>query len=340
MNFQSHKSNDIKFHKGVNAIVGPSDCGKSAILRALRWVLFNDQPGEAYRRHGSDKTEVTVVPDKSPVDITRLRSNKDNSYIDDEQTFDKVKNDVPEQIAKLINMDDINVQKQMDAPFLLSENPPEVGRVLNRAAGIDDIDTCMSKVNSMERETSKELKIRTKDLEDLDTELSKYRRLPDIDALLGTAEILDRSLKNNMTKTNSLKEVLATLETIEESITKLEPLAAVSLKEVSSLYNKHRETESEINDISSDIEMLKELGTKIDGFGDTSSLSADIQEAIKINTKLMSDDKSIETLEQLLSDIEDVDDDHKDKKKQLAGHEKEFKKLMPDTCPLCQQEIV
>jgi ABC-type transporter Mla maintaining outer membrane lipid asymmetry ATPase subunit MlaF len=44
-NFQSHKYTEVDFSEGFNIIFGPSDYGKSAIIRALRWVLYNEPGG-------------------------------------------------------------------------------------------------------------------------------------------------------------------------------------------------------------------------------------------------------------------------------------------------------
>lgn len=336
-NFQSHKASDIKFHGGVNAIVGPSDCGKSAILRALRWVLFNDQPGDAYRRHGSDKTEASIVIDD--MDYTRVRSNKDNKYlVDDEREFDKVKTEVPEELARVFNMDDINVQKQMDAPFLLSENPPEVARVLNRAAGIDDIDACMSRINGMGLENSKELNMRSKDLGDLDEELAKYRRLPDIDARLSTTEKLEKALRKAQTQADDIGSILDGLEAIEGKIRRLEPLSEVSLDGIEALSEHLENTRGRIDDITDNMETLEQLNAKIVDL-DTEALEYDIKEALETSAGLANVEKTMDSLEERISDIEEADDSHKDKKKQLAGLEKEFDELMPDTCPLCEQEV-
>ena len=40
-NIQSHKNTELEFSPGINAIVGSSNNGKSAILRALYWVRYN-----------------------------------------------------------------------------------------------------------------------------------------------------------------------------------------------------------------------------------------------------------------------------------------------------------
>ena len=39
-NFQSHKYSIVELDEQLNVIVGPSDSGKSAIIRALKWVLY------------------------------------------------------------------------------------------------------------------------------------------------------------------------------------------------------------------------------------------------------------------------------------------------------------
>lgn len=51
-NFQSHEQTEVFFTEGLNVFVGPSDSGKSAILRALRWVLYNEPKGTDFIRAG------------------------------------------------------------------------------------------------------------------------------------------------------------------------------------------------------------------------------------------------------------------------------------------------
>ena len=46
-NFQSHANTVLEFHEGVNVIKGTSGHGKSAIIRALEWLLTNTYYGDA-----------------------------------------------------------------------------------------------------------------------------------------------------------------------------------------------------------------------------------------------------------------------------------------------------
>ena len=47
-NFQSHKKTILHFHPGVNAIIGKSNSGKTAILRALYWIIYNRPSGISF----------------------------------------------------------------------------------------------------------------------------------------------------------------------------------------------------------------------------------------------------------------------------------------------------
>jgi exonuclease SbcC len=347
-NYQSHKKTEINLHPGVNAIVGPTDSGKSAILRALRWVLFNDQPGDAYRRHGSDRTEVSItIPEPTQlidgaIGFARIRSNKENKYemlhhgIGD-SIFDKVGNEVPEEIAKAFNMDDINVQRQMDAPFLLSESPAEVGRVLNRAAGIDDIDACMSKINGMERENSSELKTRTRDLEGLDAELSRYRRLPDLDARLCAAEKVEKALRKAKGQADDVGAALGSLEVVEAEIKHLRPISEASVAGVDAVLDRMQALDDEMDSLRNILTSLEGIGKVIEE--DKILASLDIGEATGLHKKATETGDEAKALRSVLANIEDLEEDHGEAENALAELEEEFHDLMPEECPLCGQGV-
>ncbi|MDE2104483.1 MAG: AAA family ATPase, partial [Patescibacteria group bacterium] len=71
--FQCHKSLVLDLNAPVVCIKGPTDSGKSAILRALRWVCQNNFAGDDFIREGAKKAEVVlnVVQSKQPYKITR-----------------------------------------------------------------------------------------------------------------------------------------------------------------------------------------------------------------------------------------------------------------------------
>ena len=116
-NFQKHKSIDIEFDEHVTSIVGPSDTGKSALIRALKWVCSNKPNGNDFIRQGSKKCSVRVEVNGHK--ITRSRG-AENTYHLDKEVFHAFGNNVPKEIEHVLRMDEINFQGQHDSPFWLN----------------------------------------------------------------------------------------------------------------------------------------------------------------------------------------------------------------------------
>ena len=53
-NFQSHKYSELEFVEGLNAIIGSTDSGKTAIFRAIKWALYNEPQGDYFVREGEE----------------------------------------------------------------------------------------------------------------------------------------------------------------------------------------------------------------------------------------------------------------------------------------------
>jgi len=142
----SHKASSLEFSEGVNVIVGATDSGKSAVIRALKWVLTNRPSGDSFCSSWGGDTEVHIDFDNGQV--SRIRSKKDNMYLlglHDE--FKAVKTDIPDEIAVALNMNDLNLQTQFESHFLLSKSAGEVAAHFNKVAHLDKIDLGLQNIN-------------------------------------------------------------------------------------------------------------------------------------------------------------------------------------------------
>ncbi len=150
-NFQKHERLQIDFDPAVTTIVGPTDAGKSAVIRALRWTVLNQPSGEAFVRDGSDGTAVRLSVDGR--DVVRRRGGSRNEYRLDDGEYKAFGADVPKPVADVLMMGPINFAAQLDSPFWLSETPGEVSRQLNAIVDLDIIDDALSAVASNVRKT-------------------------------------------------------------------------------------------------------------------------------------------------------------------------------------------
>ncbi len=145
-NFQIHKKLTVDFDPYLTTIVGASDQGKSSVLRALRLVCCNLPAGTSFITHGEDQTRIVLKVDGRK--ITRTRSKTVNEYSLDGKVFKAFGQSVPDEIEQLLNLSDINWQRQHDAPFWFSLSAGQVSKELNSIINLGSIDDAMNHVAS------------------------------------------------------------------------------------------------------------------------------------------------------------------------------------------------
>lgn len=142
--FQRHADLTIEFDPKVTAIVGRSGSGKSAILRALRWIATNRPGGDAFVRWGSKRCVAELTVDGRT--LKRKRRSGTNTYHLDGKAFKAIGSGVPSEVADLLNLDAINWQGQFDAPFWFGRSAGEVSRELNAIVNLGLIDRTLAGV--------------------------------------------------------------------------------------------------------------------------------------------------------------------------------------------------
>lgn len=180
-NFQAHKETVLELHPGVNVIAGSSNSGKSSILRALNWAVYNRPSGDAFVSHwarddkGNQKgdTSVTLTLDNGTIERRKSKSTK-NTYKVNETVLEAIGLDVPEEVSKALNFTEVNTQRQHDAPFLLSDSPGEVARFFNKIVHFDAIDQYLSALESKKRKAKADAENAKKNAERIKEELEKY----------------------------------------------------------------------------------------------------------------------------------------------------------------------
>lgn len=177
-NFQSHDSTDIDFSPGVNVIIGPSDSGKTALLRAVRWLMFNVPQGTDFRSNWGGDTRVAGEFDDCRV--VRDKTKSANLYSLNDEVFKAFGRNVPEPIQELLNVSRINLLGQYDPPFMIGWTPGERGEFLNRICNFQVIDRGIKNANAMIRRERGEIR----SLEGEEARLVEEKEaLPDIEAM-------------------------------------------------------------------------------------------------------------------------------------------------------------
>ncbi len=228
-NFQSHKNTRLDFHKGVNVIVGNSDSGKTAILRALNWVINNRPSGDSFRPLYWKNDNTTVQLNIENTTIERKKGKSENTYHLNDEIFKAMgKGGIPEEIAKALNMNSINIQYQHDPPFLLSASPGEVAQYLNRMVGLDAIDRGMSNIASKARKNTQDLGYEKNKLEQANADIKEFDNLPDKEKQVIKLEILEKKIQVILEDKQKLNGLLKEIDNNEKEIKSIPDLTGAT----------------------------------------------------------------------------------------------------------------
>ena len=325
-NFQSHKNTVLEFDKGVNVICGESDNGKSAVIRAIRWVVENQPQGTEkinsnWNEDFKEPLSVKLYTEKGYVE--RIRDKKRNGYNickngEKEIVLDAIGKGVPKEVTDFLNVSDVNFQFQLDPPYLLTKSAGEASKYLNEIVHLDSIDKIMSIADSDKRQLSSEQKIVESDIKKLEEELKNTEWIDEAERLYTRVSKYDEHISSSNDELIGLNEQISEHE---------------SLKIV-------------------DLTKQKELVEKIESISvpDISELDEDIKEYEESAAKIIDlskPEKLIERIESIsIPDISELDEDIKEyelRNEEILKLNKEREKLkarMPAICPYCGNPII
>ena len=340
-NFQSHKGSFLEFHPGLNIIVGTTDSGKSAILRALRYVVTNKPLGDDFRSNWGGETSVIVgIPGSH---ISRIKGNSENAYImwsegrNDPLELRAFGVDVPAEIKAALNMEDVNLQAQMDSPFLISKTSGEVANHFSKIANIDIINTTLAKIKKWLRDHENTQTHARANIKQLQDEIKEYDYLEVFEKEVEVLESMEQHKRSLETKQTTLRNILDSAKIVQEDIEeiKIQLRAEDEINEILELYKDLAElhdfksrlvsVRNEINDLEHSLEEISQI----------SALENIVQDLLQLfAARNLQKDKQT-TIKELIEDWRYAEAESKRNSGLLTILEQKFIDSFPDVCPLC-----
>ena len=195
-NFQAHHKLRLGLDPHITTIVGPSDVGKSAVIRALRWLVFNRPVGTDFINWDKPNNTAEVTAFVGPLcAVTRRRGPGVNSYsITDHEAYNAFGNDVPPAVAEVLNLGEVNFQRQHDSPFWFTETAGEVSRRLNQIIDLAIIDTTLANLAAAIRQARTEAEITAGRLAEAQAERGRWAYARQMSAGLAELEAQEVAL--------------------------------------------------------------------------------------------------------------------------------------------------
>lgn len=390
-NFQAHKKLKLDLDSNCTTIIGPSDVGKSSVLRALRWVAQNTPRGKDIIRWG-EKNEAKVVLSEEDCCITRRRSASINEYklttdgggavIGDEgdgvQVFKAFGDSVPEDVAKILKLSDLNFQGQFDPIFWLSSSSGEVSRQLNSLVALDLIDEAFAYLGQRTSQLRAELKVAEEDFKEASTKVESLEFMDDVDEVLkileANEECNEKLQRDIATLVDVGKRIGASQSRIQQAETGLGALE--ELIEIADKVRRLHDSWHELNTLAESIDLklilvsggqqcceeglklcedylnLQIAGAKVRdlealvGSVKSKSRVAKWQLPLMRCEELLWDANDLKTLEKDLDRLIELGVRLKDDNDRISAHvadldryKKTFDDMMGTACPLCGQAL-
>ena len=298
-NFQSHVDTVLDMSPGVNAVVGLSDSGKSAFMRALAWPLTNKPGGDSFRTIGAKGLTAVDITFADDLLVGRERDKSNNVYTIGPADGKDLKElppgtGVPEEIANALNMGPINIQRQHDPPFLLADNPGEVAKVLNRVANLTSIDKAQSAIRKRVLGVGADVRSAETYLGEIEANQQGFSDLDDRATDLGRAEKLETALGELERKAIQLRQI---------------------------------------------VNNIKGKQSQLEGVEDFLEAEDVVEDAMKIMDALRAAEEKPKQLKQMIRTIVRDDREGAAAESRVNRLQTDLDVAWPDVCPLCDQEV-
>lgn len=338
-NFQSHKNTTIEFDNRLNVIVGPSDSGKTAILRGIRWALYNEPSGDYFIREGETECSVTIIFSDG-IKVKRYRSKSKNAYYlydnnGEELVFEGFGLSVPEEIIEktgikkiLLDSDlskSINLSDQLEGPFLLSERGSTRASSIGRLVGVNIIDDALREALRDSRQLSQNKRNIDENIEKLEKDLLEYDYLTELSIKISNLEKVKDEIKDKSKALSKYKELFARLKPLstekDELIYFIEKFKGIDLldimvKDITINLNQYRyltKQKKTITALSKDIDenkrtikLLKDLHIIEDNISDINHLYSLQSNLNKLGLQFKNNKKEIYQLNKESIEFKDI----------------------------------
>ena len=232
-NWQRHKKLDLDISAPFVLITGPSSKGKSAIVKALKFVILNESK-PSYVRNKSKKATVEL----DGVRRTRTKTGT-GTYEFNGQVFKKFGKDVPEEVRQLFPYTQLNFIDQHNQHYLIHLSPAERAKLFYDLVGLSNVNEILEAANDELNEIKLDIRYKKKYLEDAKRKHQLYSKLAskidELEKVEAQLEALKKVAAIRIPKVPELNVDLEPLKQIKAQCQILEQLSQIRIPKVPEL---------------------------------------------------------------------------------------------------------
>lgn len=266
--YQIIKQAVLDFEPGLTVLVGPSNNGKSSIVKAIKAALYTE-PGSTPIRHGA-KFYLVGIQDNGHV-IAYQKKDGSSKYLVDGKSYSKFGVNTPEEVSNALNIKELvlngnkvqlNFWDQMDKPFLLDKSAGELFKFIVDSGENDQLSSVLKSMVTDRQSLNKEA-----------------------DNIQGQIDALEKSIKHQESQLEKLNPIL------EKAISVIENKNKVDIyRDINKLIEEYKITQKRIENTQNNIIKLNQKENlfnliNINKFNDLEYLKNTTNKILDINLK-------------------------------------------------------
>jgi exonuclease SbcC len=225
-NYMSHARTEIEPAAGLTVLVGPNNCGKSAVVSALE-TLARTTRGDFMVRHGEKEARVTVETDDGHTIVWRRKGGTVSYVLDGREVHREVPDDLHEHLKlPLVKSErgdyefDVHFGQQKSPIFLLNEPPSRAATFFSASSDAGRLLEIQDKHRDKVRERKRRRGDLTKEVAQLDQQLQSLDGLGDLAEQVEQLEIEHAEVLEGQTGVRELAHAIARLEAVHAAMGK------------------------------------------------------------------------------------------------------------------------
>lgn len=274
-NFQRHKQLVFEPANGLTAIVGPSESGKSAIRRAISWVLYDYPKGSDCITQGAKECSVSLRFSDG-VEIARVRTSNDeyNQWTLACSNAQPIRwnkpGGVPKEISDYVSNSDVQIDdeklnlcitKQSDGFFLINAGATSRAKFIDTLTGVFAAEQAIKNIDKKRKCSEEQLTLLKVRQDELDLKIKQGERFlvlqSNVKRLIGNIKEQDAIF----VKYKRLVELVSTLSAKQLALAHCPTLpdppdyydaqeAFSKLLKLKTLFEKYEKLQSRLRDIA------------------------------------------------------------------------------------------
>lgn len=245
--FQIVKNANLSFLPGLNCIIGQSNNGKSALMRAAKACIYNT-PGTTSVRTGCSNFAVGLQMNEHTI---ILQKGNNSIYKIDNEVYGKIGRTQLDEVAAATMIKEleingtketINFWDQMEKPFLLDRSETELFRFIVDSGKDNNITTALKSITQDRQQISKDIVVTEGKIQQIEDTIKKQEE-----------ELKDSDKKLEIY--NKVVELGPKIKRVQD-LTNLKIKAQQDGANLSSELNKQKQFNNILNQVSSKLELI------------------------------------------------------------------------------------